>query len=575
VDSLFQEIWCCDFEFQGDPGEPPKPVCMVARELNTGRTIRLWRNDLLKLRHAPFETGAGSLFVAFFASAELGCFLELGWPVPANILDLYVEQRQATNGLRTISGSGLIGTLTAHGLAHIDAGEKEAMRRLVLERANWSSEEREAILEYCASDVVALVALLPKMLAHIDLPRALLRGRYMAAVAKMERTGVPLDTKALQRLSGNWAELKQVLIAEVDRNYGVFKDGSFSRTLFEDYLIREGIDWPRSEKGVLLLDKNTFKSRALAYPQLEALRLLRKTLGELRLNDLAVGRDGRNRYLLSPFGTRTGRNAPSNSRGIFGPARWVRGLIQPPPSHGLAYIDWASQEIAIAAALSCDERLLQGYASGDPYISFAKTAKLVPADATKSSHKLIRDRCKAVVLGVNYGMGPDALAASLGIAPIEARDLLRLHRETYPRFWAWSEAVVDSALLSGEMHTVFGFKLHVGRDTNARQLMNWPMQATGAEMMRAAAIAATEAGIEVCTPIHDAFLICAPLDQIDDKVLEMRSIMQMAGRAVLGGVDVRTDVDIVRWPDRYKDNAGGAMWETVMRLQGQLDMARQ
>jgi DNA polymerase I len=33
-------------------------------------------------------------------------------------------------------------------------------------------------------------------------------------------------------------------------------------------------------------------------------------------------------------------------------------------------------------------------------------------------------------------------------------------------------------------------------------------------MMRIAAIAATEAGIEVCCPVHDAFLISAPIDRM-------------------------------------------------------------
>ena len=243
----------------------------------------------------------------------------------------------------------------------------------------------------------------------------------------------------------------------------------------------------------------------------------------------------------------------------------MRGLIKPPAGHGLAYIDWASQEIAIAAALSGDGRLLQGYASGDPYLAFAKAAKLVPSDATKASHRVIRDRCKAVVLGVNYGMGPDGLAARLGIAPVEARDLLRLHRETYSTFWTWLEEVINAALLTCEMRTIFGFRLNVGRDANIRQLMNWPMQANGAEMMRIAAIAATEAGIQVCAPVHDAFLICAPLEQLDGKIAEMRSIMLKAGRAVLGGIEVRTDVNVVKWPDRYQEDAGIAMWETVMR----------
>ena len=78
-------------------------------------------------------------------------------------------------------------------------------------------------------------------------------------------------------------------------------------------------------------------------------------MGELRLNDIAVGPDGRNRTLLSPFGTKTGRNAPSSSRFIFGPAVWARFLIRPEPGMALAYLDWTAQEIAIAAALSKDE----------------------------------------------------------------------------------------------------------------------------------------------------------------------------------------------------------------------------
>jgi DNA polymerase I len=39
----------------------------------------------------------------------------------------------------------------------------------------------EEIFDYCEGDVMALAQLLPAMLPSIDLPRALLRGRYMAA----------------------------------------------------------------------------------------------------------------------------------------------------------------------------------------------------------------------------------------------------------------------------------------------------------------------------------------------------------------------------------------------------------
>ena len=72
----------------------------------------------------------------------------------------------------------------------------------------------------------------------------------------------------------------------------------------------------------------------------------------MRLTGLAIGPDGRNRCLISVFQSVPGRNQPSNSKFIFGPARWMRGLIKPPPGYAVAYVDWKSQEIAIAAALS-------------------------------------------------------------------------------------------------------------------------------------------------------------------------------------------------------------------------------
>ncbi len=136
---------------------------MVARELFAGTVIRLWRDELLGLRQAPFDVGPDSLVVAYAAQAELACFLALGWPLPVNVLDLFAEHRVETNGLILPCGSSLPGALACRGLAHIDAGEKEAMRRLILENDDWSEQEKREILDYCESDVEGLIALLPVM----------------------------------------------------------------------------------------------------------------------------------------------------------------------------------------------------------------------------------------------------------------------------------------------------------------------------------------------------------------------------------------------------------------------------
>ena len=161
------------------------------------------------------------------------------------------------------------------------------------------------------------------------------------------------------------------------------------------------------------LSDSAFRQAAKAHACISPLRELRSALSDLRLSDLAVGSDGRNRCLLSAFRARTGRNQPSPSRFIFGPSVWLRGLIKPPPGFGLAYIDWSQQEFEIAAALSGDEAMMAAYHSDDPYLAFAKQAGAVPSSATRYSHKDKREQFKQCVLAVQYGMGPEALAAAL------------------------------------------------------------------------------------------------------------------------------------------------------------------
>jgi hypothetical protein len=239
----------------------------------------------------------------------------------------------------------------------------------------------------------------------------------------------------LALLREKWADIQDQLIAAIDADYGVFEGRTFKRDRWEQYLIKHGIPWPRLDNGALDLSDDAFRQMAKAYPQVSPMRELRSALSDLRLNDLAVGSDGRNRTILSAFRSRTGRNQPSNTRFIFGPSVWLRSLIKPPPGHGVAYIDWSQQEFGIAAALSGDHVMQAAYLSGDPYLAFAKQAGAVPENATKETHGPTRELFKQCVLAVQYGMEAESLAARIGQPPVVARDLLRVHRETYRNFW--------------------------------------------------------------------------------------------------------------------------------------------
>ena len=190
--------------------------------------------------------------------------------------------------------------------------------------------------------------------------------------------------------------------------------------------------------------------------------------------------------------------------------------------------------------------MMRAYASGDPYLEFAKLAGAVPPDATKKSHPEQRSLYKATVLAVNYGMGAESLAERVQQPVIVARDLLRKHRGAFRTFWQWSDGNVDYALLHKRLWTVFGWQIQVAREINSRRLANFPMQANGAEMMRIACILMTEAGIRVCAPVHDAVLIEAPLEVLDEQIVQARALMAQASRDVLNGFELGTDVEEFR-----------------------------
>lgn len=569
----FREIWLVDFEFSSTPGERPEPVCLAAREWSSGRILRIWKDKLGRLDRPPYSIEDDCLFVAYYASAEMGCHLALEWPFPVNVLDLFVEFRNLTNGLPTPCGATLLGALTCFGLDGIGAAEKDSMRRLVIRGGPWTKSERKELLDYCETDVVALAQLLPKMLPSLDLPRALLRGRYMKAAARIEHTGIPIDTDALSNLRLHWSRIQEELIKTIDARYGVFEGRTFKADRWEQYLIKNDKAWPRLASGRLALDDDTFREMARRDPDITAMRELRISLSKMRLADLGVGNDGRNRCLLSAFRARTGRNQPSNSRFIFGPAVWLRGLIRPTPGFGLAYIDYSQQEFGIAAALSGDQAMMQAYRSGDPYLTFAKQVGAVPKEATGDTHRFEREQFKACVLAVQYGMGAKSLAERIGQPEVLAKYLLQLHRETYPTFWRWSEAGVDHAMLHGKLWTVFGWEIHVGNQVNPRSLQNFPMQANGAEMLRLACCFATERGIRVCAPIHDAILIEAPIVDLESTVEKAQRSMAVASEVVLNGFILRTDVKIVRYPNRYEDRRGREMWKTVWKIVANLQQA--
>jgi DNA polymerase-1 len=583
TDLPFEEVWLWDFEFVSQPGERPDVVCLAAHELRSGRALRLWRDELGE--QPPFRTDDDVLFVSFVANAECACHLALGWPVPVNVLDLSPAFRNLTNGRSTPEGKGLIGALRYYGLDAIGSKQKDAMQKRVMKGWPFTPEEREQILQYCYGDVDALVRLLPKLLSEIDLDVALYHGEFAAVSALMEYHGVPVDMEIFPSLAdeGAWSAVRDAMVPAIDAQYGVYArnaagEWSFSLERFEAYCARSGIAWPRLESGKLNMKRKTFEDMSKGQPQLEALRQLRHTRDKMRKIKLAVGADGRNRTVLWPFKAKTSRTQPKASEWIFSPAVWMRSLIKPGIGSAVAYIDYSSMEFLIAAVLSdghCNSTnaMLDMYLSGDPYLSFAKRVGAVPITATKKSHAEVRDKYKVMLLAVQYGMSSETLAGRLGISSFEAHEMLNQHRELFNQYWKWSDDWVAHSLQTGVMRTAFGWECRVGivePTVNARSIRNWPVQATGADILRISCILAARHGIKLLAPVHDAVLIEAPIERIEADVALMQEIMRRASRIVLNGDasgthELRTDAKIIRHPDRYADKRGEDIWAYVLK----------
>jgi DNA polymerase family A len=581
----FARVILEDFEFVSTPGERPDVVCMVFHDLSTGQTTRLWRDQLTD--RLPYDDGPDTLVVSFVFNAEGSCHLALGQPIPKNILDLSPEFKCHVNGKGIPrKNQGLIGALQYFSLSSIAPKRKDAMRARIMKGRPFTAEEREQILAYCAEDVEALRKLLFKLLPHIDLPLALHRGEAVAALARAEHVGVPIDMEIFSQLADvkTWREMRDSMVPLAD-THGIYvqdKAGGWhwKQERFEQWIAAEGIPWPRKEDtGKLDMRRKTFERMAKAWPQLESLRQLRYIRDKLRTIELSVGRDSRNRCVLWPFSSKTSRTQPKAKHWIFSPSVWMRFLIKPERGRALAYIDYSSMEFLAAAALSdghisASNPMLELYQSGDAYLGFGKRVDLVAADADRKTPgvEAVRDKLKLLALGVQYGIQSMSLAARLGVSDIEAHELLLFHRGLFSQYWHWSEDWLHHALDSGMMKTVFGWQCATGiTEFNDRSIRNWPIQSNCADLFRLACVWGTRHGLTIIGPVHDAVLLESAEDQIEADVALMREIMRRASRVIFnatadGTIELRTDAKIIRYPDRFTDGRGTELWEIVLRL---------
>jgi DNA polymerase family A len=576
----FREVWEHDFEYRQDENHCPVPVALFAKEHRTGTEISMRREQLLASTRLPFGYGTDTLVTSYSNVAELNCLNTLSYPIPPNLLCTYTETSAAINGLDidglTEKRPSILEACDLFDIPHVTKEHKARMRDLILNNTEYSEEQWREIEKYNRTDVLEEGAVLEAIAPQIDLPAALFRGRYAKAVSSMELHGLPVDVDYLRELEANWQALRMYYIRR-DDTFGLYDDdGSFCEDRLEALIEQRGwTSWPRTQTGKPETKSRTIGKQCKRHPELRQLQRLRDQIAELRLGKFlkSIGADGATRCPILPFWTRSGRNQPSGRDVVYllSLPSWVHGVIKPPPGWGIAALDWVSQEPGIAAGLSQDPTLITDYQSGDMHMRFAVRAGLAPEWATKRSHRSLRDTMKPVSIGVNYGISKYGVAAQTGKSLQWSADVLASYRHTYPVLIQWQQDVATQALFDERIVSPLGWPMAVHAGTSRRTLFNYLMQAGGADMMRLAAIAAHEAGVRICAPVHDAFWITAPLDELDGAIITMTKIMLRSGR-VIAGLEIPVEVTAeVRWPQclgdvRKPDAKGQALWVEIKDL---------
>ena len=588
----FGQIIVCDFEYEVAPGDRPNVLCMVAYVLDGNlqyvRTIRQWRGEFGKT--PPFDTGPNTLFVAYSAWAEMTCFRVLSWKYPVHIFDQHAAYLAASNVLlpynpdeeRIKQKKGLIEACRAYGIVGWEYVEKKEIAKDIGE-GRWQKYGQDGVYDYCEEDVKNSTKLLHAQLrdrcdyrGYISLPaadveRVLHWSNYSAkAISLIQARGMPIDMPLWNLVQENkiaviWEMLRQFdpSFGDVDSIYDL--DGHWSKERFKGWLIRRGIHaWPHLESGALDESGDAFR---LMYhePGIENLHTLRDSIGFINKATLPIGPDGRNRPSLFPFCTATGRNAHAKSP--YNAHAGVRGFMLFPPGSIGAYFDWRTQEVGVAAYLSDDKRLQADYLGGDVYHALALMCGLTKDPDPihwKKTEPAMRDRMKALQLAISYGMGVRSLARGLNRHPLIASEIIERHKRTYPRFWEWRAAMVQTAMLERRIESTHGWPLRISTSPNKRTLYNFPMQSGGAEMLRLAAWRLCEAGIVPIMLVHDAILL---EESSMEKIEHAKEIMTKAGRDVLGGFKVDVGVDqLLTGGARYSDKRPKAkeLWGTMM-----------
>jgi DNA polymerase I-like protein with 3'-5' exonuclease and polymerase domains len=506
--------------------------------------------------------------------AETTYLLRLGIEPPPRWWDVMLAYRYLTNSEKVDPRYGLAVVLARYGLPYRHtADEKDALRDWIgdLHFNPDSPDERRRIVDYCYEDCEGAARLYRHLAARVPPAWAALVAEFCLHLARMELRGIAVDMPTWRALDEKRQAVIDRLTAVVNAQHPVFVSNSLSRDRFFGWCAANGIGWPLSRsphtgRRYLSLDHRIMDGMRDRHPFINDVAEVNNTVRQLTSRSLAVDENrGRHYFREIPFGASTGRTSFKGF--LLSAPKWLRFLAVPTsPDHVLLSVDYDAEEILIGAMLAHDDVMRAGYASGDPHMAFAVKAGAAPPGATKATHGEVRRVYKAVNLAVNYGQTEYGIAEKTGMPVAKARSLLEQHQKVFAAYTAWSDAYVVRAHKDGRCWTALGWPRWVTRGDNRRSVANFPVQGTGADLMRLTVIHLSRGGLNLLATNHDGFLIECQRDHVVSAREAIDASLHAAVAHLLPGAPMRWTVE--EFGERYRDPDGERLWRQVQGVLG-------
>jgi len=234
--------------------------------------------------------------------------MALGWPLPANVVDLITEYRLAICGRGNEKSLGLLAALARYDLpAKVDAEEKKRAQQRCILGAPFEPRERAWIQSYCDGDTDEECELLRALGPPAVSPHAVWRGEFTKAIARMWWRGVPIDPRFRQLAHDReaWSQLLGWIIDQHRAEFPVYDGNTLKADAYEAWLTENNIPVPRTPTGRPSISLEVLAALAREYPALAPFEEGRKMLGQLHELPLPICADNRLRALFAPCWTIT------------------------------------------------------------------------------------------------------------------------------------------------------------------------------------------------------------------------------------------------------------------------------